>query len=150
MNSEQFFKKRRGTRILKVNNQNQQCILWKKDLCNCVHIIRICLYFSNREGCAFYCGVYINLSSEIISVGKRGGTTTLSFYTERSLSLKIDVAFTYSTGYEHFTVCFISAFFVVYEEFLMFLIYITAEVLVTFRSIYSDKHNGFSFKISLY
>lgn len=76
--------------------------------------------------------MYINLSSEIISVGEKGGTTTLSFYTERSLSLKIDVAFTVA-GYEHFTVCFISAFFVVYEEFLMFLIYITAEVLVTFR-----------------
>lgn len=30
-------------------------------------------------------------------------------------------------------ICFISAVFVVHEEFLMFLIYIAAEVLVTFR-----------------
>lgn len=90
------------------------------------------LYFSNREGCAFCCGAYIKLSSENISLGKKGGTTTLSFYTERTLSLKIDVAFTVA-GYEHCTIYFISAVFVVYEEFLMFFIYITAEVLVTFR-----------------
>lgn len=133
MNSEQFFKKKEGGQeFSKLTIKINSVYCEKKDLCNCVHIIHICLYFSNREGCAFYCGVYINLSSEIISVGKRGGTTTLSFYTERSLSLKIDVAFTVAE-YEHFTVCLISAFFVVYEEFLMFLIYITAEVLVTFR-----------------